>query len=151
MLVMKLCNISDVLKIFLYAAMSAITCLLIWLMFYTTDEAKALSSDVITHMSSVNKDLSESDITKYEDDEITGSEVINCIQKNLGGYTDTETAPIHIHVTTSTSVNTYTNATNIADIDEFASTRYIKPTAIFIGSIIRNENDIIIGLKFIQK
>jgi hypothetical protein len=77
--------------------------------------------------------------------------VVNFIKKYLGDYTAAEEAPLYVNVKTSASENTYTNETNIADIKNFTDTKYIKPTAVFEGKVIKNENKVIVGVSFVQK
>lgn len=98
-----------------------------------------------------NDDIIDSGIKKYDDTKVNGSEVINCIKKLLGDYPEGETAQIYIYVKTSKSENTYTDKSYFSNITDFTDSRYIKPTAVFMGKVIQNENKVILGLSFVQQ
>lgn len=138
-------------KFFLFAVCALLTCMFVKFVFMTSDEAKILGNNYTDQMGKINKDLEESGLTKYDNDELYGYDIVNCIKENLGDYASTETAPVNVYVKTTFSENTYTNGAYISNIKSFADTKYIKPTATFIGDVIRNENRVIIGLSFIQK
>jgi hypothetical protein len=87
----------------------------------------------------------------YDGNEVNGSDIVNLIKKILGDYTNLETSPVYVYVKTSLAENTYTNNIYIPYIKNFTDTRYIKPTAVFTGGVVKNKNDVIIGIKFIQK
>lgn len=102
-------------------------------------------------MSELNQDIKNSGIMKYNGIEVYGSDVVNCIKENLGDYTESETAPIYVYVKTSSAINTYINGALLDSIRDFTKTCYIKPTSVFRGEVIRNINDVIVGVNFIQK
>ena len=139
------------LKILLFGVGALITALFAILLFMTAKEGRQVGFAATTQMSELNEDIKNSGILKYKDMEIYGSEVVNCMKENLGDYTATETAPIYVCVETSSSTNTYTNGSVIEEARDFTKSRYIKPTAVFRGDIIKNTNDVIIGLHFIQQ
>lgn len=139
------------LKVLLFGVGALITALFAILLFMTAEEGRQVGFAATTQMSEINEDIKNSGILKYENMEIYGSEVVNCMKENLGDYTEAEAAPIYIRVETSSSTNTYTNGTLIDEVRDFTKPRYIKPTAIFRGDIIKNINDVIIGLNFIQQ
>ncbi len=139
------------LKILLFGVGTLITALFAVLLFMTAKEGRQVGFAAITQMSELNEDIRNSGIMKYEDQEVNGSDVVNCIKENLGDYTSTETAPIYVHVKTSTATNTYTNGSFINDVRNFTNIRYIKPTAIFRGDVVKNTNEVIIGIDFIQR
>ena len=149
---MRTGNISQALKLLLLAVTVFITCIVIIVFIRASEEAKALSNGAIDQMTELNNDIIKSGITMYDDAEVYGYDVINFIKKNLGDYDPSETAPVYVYVKTSATENIYTNNIYIPDLDDFHETsRYIKPAAVFTGDIIRNVNDVIIGVRFIQK
>lgn len=139
------------LKIFLFGVGALITALFAVLLFMTAKEGREVGFAATNQMSELNEDIKNSGILKYNDIDVFGSDVVNCIKENLGDYTATETAPLYVHVTTSTAVNTYTNGSFITEVRDFTKPRYIKPTSVFHGEVIKNVNDVIIGVNFIQK
>ena len=101
-------------------------------------------------MNELNEEIKDSDIKVYDGIDVYGSDVINCIKRLLGDYVSTETAPLYVYVKTSIE-NIYVNSAFLSDIRNFSSPMYIKPTGIFIGEVVKNENKVIEGIKFIQK
>jgi hypothetical protein len=115
-----------------------------------------LADNVIASTEDTASYYAEYDILMYDGEQIRGSEVVNFIKKRLGDYSTTQKAPIYVEVVKkapgSNHNHTYTNNEYIADIKNFSSIeRYIKPTAIFIGEVIKTENRVILGVKFTQK
>jgi hypothetical protein len=128
-----------------------LTCLLIVYFKRVADTGFDTSDTAVEQLNEFNKELSESELTMYEGLEVTGSDVVNLIKKQLGSYRVTETAPLYVYVKTSTSETTYQNGSFISNIQDFASTQYVKPVGKFNCSIVRDLNDVIIGINFKQK
>jgi hypothetical protein len=147
---MKIGFLTEAVKILTFAAAVIITCILVWLGFEAANSAKVISNSAVEQMTELNNEIKDNDIKMYEDSEVEGSIVVNVIKKYLGGYADGETAPIYIYVKTNTSEHTYVNGHDLPEIKNFASVSYIKPTAVFSGDIVENENNIIIGVTFTQ-
>ncbi len=139
------------LKILLFGVGALITALFAVLLFMTAKEGRQVGFAATTQMSELNEDIKNRGILKYDDVEVYGSDVVNCIKENLGDYTATEIAPIYVRVETASSVNTYTNGSVIDEMRDFTKLRYIKPTTAFRGDIIKNTNDVIEGINFIQQ
>lgn len=148
---MKTGNINTALRLLLFAVSVLITCIVVKTGLTAAEEAKRISYNAVNQMSELNHDLEDSGIMMFDDNEVYGSEVVNLIKKELGDYTLEETSPISISVRTVVSSNTYTNNSCITHVKDFTDISYIKPTAIFQGDIIKNSNDIIIGINFVQK
>jgi len=147
---MKTNNITDVTKILILAASTIITCLIVAIGMNMARDAKTLSNTATSQMSELNDDISNSDIKMYDGSYVTGSEVVNFIKKQLGDYAASQTAPIYVYVKT-VSENTYDNGNNIANIKNFSHNMYIKPTSSFLGKVVKNINNVIIGVNFIQQ
>lgn len=133
------------------AATVIVTCTIVWLGFQATEMARGLSNNAMGQMQDFADDIKDSGIMKFDGTRIDGSEVINCIRKNLGEYENLETAPVYITVTTGSATNTYTNNTYFSNITSFADTRYIKPMSNFQGDVVKNENGVIMGIVFVQQ
>ena len=100
-------------------------------------------------------EYAEHDLEVYNGETVRGSEVVNFIKKKLGDYSSSEAAPLYVELVTSysgtTYRKTYINNEYIDDIRNFSSNEfYIKPTALFACEVIRNNNRVIIGMKFTQ-
>lgn len=136
-------------------AVVIVACIIIYIKkFY--DDTKRSTDKVINHSKEIAEDYDEYELTKYEDQEIKGSEVVNFIKENLGDYLSTETAPIYVRVITVVSgvsySNDYVNKVHIKDIRNVSALNYfIKPTAYFNCEVIRSANKVILGIKFTQK
>lgn len=148
---MKTNNMSDALKLILLAVAAFITCIVVFVSISAVDTAREVSGSAISQIASMNDDIKDSELLKFDDTEVTGSEVINCIRKYLGDYTASEIAPISVCVKTSSTEHTYINGSYNTNIKNFTDTRYIKPTAVFAGDIIKNANNVIISIVFKQK
>ena len=139
------------LKGLILAAGVAITCLVISLGFHASGEAKNITSTSTARLSEFSTELKESNLTSYDELVLTGSDVVNFIKKHLDGYSSIEDSPLCIYIKTSKAENTYSNSSNIVNIKNFTHDQYISPLAKFIGEVIRDENDVIYLMKFIQK
>ncbi len=144
-------NISDALKLMLFGVSVLITCMLIKVFFITSDEANALSEAAIGQMQEMNNDIRDSGIMKYNDMELYGSDVVNCIKKYLSDYSTPEVSNLYVRVKTTKSENTYQNDEYIDNIKNFDDIKYIKPTASFCGEVVKDINDVIIGICFTQR
>lgn len=141
----------NALKGLIIAAGVAITCFIISIGFYFARESKTISAESANNLNDFSNELSESDITMYDGLEITGSDVVNFIKKELGEYGDSDTAPFYVFVKTVIAENTYQNNINFANMQNFTHSMYIKPISKFIGEVVRDGNNVIIGIRFIQK
>ncbi len=145
------------LKGLILAAGTIITCVVISLGFYISKEAQATASAGTSRIGKINSEFSESDKSMYDGSKVSGNEVINAIKKVSG-------QEVCICVVTKTNSTYYgysfdensgelknqnKNTYNIAQSATSAS--YINPYAIFKGTVIRNENGAITGIKFQQK
>ncbi len=142
---------SNATKFLLLAFSLGITCLLIVYFKRVADTGFDTSSTAREKLTEFNLCLSESEITMYEGVEVKGSDVVNFIKKHLSSYSATEIAPMYVYVKTSTTEATYQNGASVTNIQDFSSTLYIKPVAEFISAIIRDPNDVIIGVTFQQR
>jgi len=143
-------QITDATKIIILAATTLITCILVSMGFISMRSAKELNQTAITQMTDLNNELKDSDIKMFENIDVYGSEINNFIKKELGDYEDGETGHLYVYIKTSTKENTYYNGSQISNLRNFTHENYIKPTAIFNGKIDKNENGVILGVRFTQ-
>ncbi|NLK27898.1 MAG: hypothetical protein GX306_06100 [Clostridiales bacterium] len=143
--------ITDSTKIMLLAGSTIITCVLVALGLTAMRTAKNLNEAAILQMAELNQGLKDRDIKMFDAMEVYGSEVVNFMRKHLGDYDAGEIAPIYVIIKTSTKEKTYQNGSEIKNLQNFTNENYIKPTALFYGEVIQNENDVILGIKFTQK
>ena len=149
---MRVNNIEKATYILILAASTIITCVIVWIGFTAMNTGKELAFSANEQITKLNNDIKDSGITKFEKLEVQGSEVINFIKKYLGDYSEGETGEIYISVKTNNSENTYTNGAYIDYFYDFTNSEYyIKPTGLFRGEVIKNENEVILGVEFVQK
>ena len=142
--------LNAIMKFLLLAFGLMLTCILV---LYGSRVAKTgmdTSTTALNKMNTFNKELAESDITMYGGMEVRGSDVVNFFKKHLGGYGPSEESVMYIHVVTAVNNSTYKNGVAEPDITNFASALYIKPNALFKCEVIRDANDVIIGVSFVQ-
>jgi hypothetical protein len=139
------------LKILLFGVGALVTATFAILLFITAKEGRQVGLAATMQMGELQEDIKSSGIMKYDDIDVYGSDVVNCIKEHLGDYSAAETAPIFIHVETTSGINTYTNGSVLKQVRDFTDSHYIKPITVFQGDVIKNINDVIIGINFIQK
>lgn len=145
------------LKGLILAAGVIITCLVVGIGFYISREASAAATNGTGQISRMNKEVSESDKVMYDGLTVTGSEVINAINKY-------KSEDISVKVTTKKSVVYYNrllknNDKELGDVSSasvkntqiITSSYYINQKAQFTGEILRDVNDTIIGISFVQQ
>ncbi len=149
---MKHKNNDIVAQIFLAVVGVILVGIIIYYTMGSVSSTTRLADNIITNSEKMAVDYDEYEIVKYDCEDIRGSEVVNFIKRQLGDFSATEEAPIYIEVISKASSATYTNNTYTEQIKNFSIIdRYIKPTAIFAGEVIRTGNDVIIGVKFSQR
>ena len=140
----------NILKGILLGTGVLLTCIIISIGFMVAKQSMKISSANSKELDEISSELSERDLVMYDGLEVKGSDVINCIKKQLGSYTNTETAPVSVNVITSNTNYTYVNGASIEAINNFANDKYINPLKKFIGKAVRDKNKVIICLRFTQ-
>ena len=144
------------LKGLILAAGTIITCIVISLGFYISREARDTAASGAGQISKLNAEFNESDKVMYDGLSVSGSEVINVINKFKNG-------DIAIQVNTKKSSTYYdnvlddkqteiigTSSASVKSAQNSQSNVYINPNGQFLGSIIRDVNYTIIGIIFSQ-
>lgn len=143
------------LKGLLLAAGTIITCIVIGLGFYIAREARDTAAGGAGQISKLNAEFNESDKVMYDGLEVSGSEVVNVINKFKNGN-------IGIRVATKKKTVSYIYAVNadgnlgdsssasVKEAQKTESANYINPNAQFIGEILRDANNTITGISFAQ-
>lgn len=144
------------LKGLILAAGTIITCIVISLGFYISREARDTAASGAGQISKLNAEFNESDKVMYDGLSVSGSEVINVINKFKNG-------DISIQVNTKKSSTYYVNvlddkqteiigssSASVKTAQNSQSNTYINPNGQFLGSIIRDVNYTIIGIIFSQ-
>lgn len=145
------------LKGLILAAGVIITCLVVGLGFYISREANAAATNGTGQISRMNKEFAESDKVMYDGLDVTGSEVVNAINKfkneDISVKVITKKSVVYYNrylINSDTEIGGVSNA-SVKDTQTITSSYYINQKAQFTGSIIRDVNDTIIGISFVQK
>mgnify|MGYP001060428767 FL=1 len=144
------------LKGLILAAGTIITCIVISLGFYISREARDTAASGAGQISKLNAEFNESDKVMYDGLSVSGSEVVNVINKFKNG-------DISILVNTKKLSTYYVNvlddkqteiigssSSSVKTAQNSQSNTYINPNGQFLGSIIRDVNYTIIGIIFSQ-
>ncbi|BCN30244.1 hypothetical protein [Anaeromicropila herbilytica] len=144
------------LKGLILAAGTIITCIVIGLGFYIAREARDTASSGAGQISKLNAEFNESDKVMYDGLDVSGSEVINLINKYREGdisiKVKTKKSTVYygkILSSSDTEIGTDSNA-SVKDAQKSSSVYYINQNAQFTGEVLRDSNNSIIGISFIQ-
>lgn len=148
------------LKALLLAAGVIVTCIVIGLGFFIAREARDTASTSTGQISKLNAEFQESDKVMYDGMSVSGSEVINVINKFKN-----DTMGIIVTTKSGTTTNYIFNvsadgdhyklgavtSSNTKNAQKVESANYINPNAQFACVILRDANNAIIGMHFTQK
>lgn len=151
------------LKGLLLAAGTIITCIVISLGFFIAREARDTATDGAGQISKLNAEFNESDKVMYDGMMVSGSEVVNVINKFRNNM---------LSVTVRTKVSDISYNYQLKKVDDGTEESnwklgeesmskgytavdvnhagYINPNAQFRGEVIRDKNHVIIGIFFTQ-
>lgn len=145
------------LKGLLLAAGTIITCVIIGLGFYIAREARDTAANGAGQISKLNAEFNESDKVIYDGLMVSGSEVVNVINKFKNDA-------ISIKVITKKGASFYNYGLNngeselgneggasVKEAQDSTSNTYINPNEQFLGTVIRDVNNTIIGISFFQQ
>lgn len=151
------------LKGLLLAAGTIITCIVISLGFFIAREARDTAADGAGQISKLNAEFNESDKVMYDGLTVSGSEVINVINKfrnsNLSVLVENNKVktPYYYELVSRTSESgekTWSlGAKTMSDgyaVQNSSSSSYINPNAQFTGDVVRDVNHVIVGIVFQQ-
>lgn len=139
------------LKGLMLAAGVILTCVVIGVGFYVAREAKSTAMSSTQRLSEFKKEISENSITKYDDTEVSGSDVVNFAKKMLGTYEADEVAPVYVRIETSKHSESYENDTYVKALRDVTNIRYVSPLKLYVSDVIRDDNDVITGVVFVEK
>ena len=144
-------NSSSILKLI---AGIAITCGLITFGFLIYNQAKSSGDKIANKTINMASSIAESDITQYDGETVSGSQVINLVKTytnngdkiTIGVDNGTGTYLYYVYEKDLIDKSTLT----VAEMKDIADqTHYVNPTSSFLGEIIRNpDTDAILGLWF---
>ena len=132
------------LKAFLLAASTIITCIIVGLGFAMAREAKQIGNHVVDELHRYRTTIEEQDYTRYDGATVYGTDVVNLMKKEFGA----ESGEFSVTVENESIGYTYRTPEDVKKVQEPETVHYIAPTAEYVGSIIRNRNDVIVELVF---
>lgn len=145
------------LKGLLLAAGTIITCVIVGLGFYIAREARDTAANGAGQIARLNAEFNESDKVIYDGLKVSGSEVINVINKFKNDL-------LCIEVKTKKGTSSYNHTLNrertalsdgtgasVKAAQDRLSETYINPNGQFRGSVVRDSNNTIIGIFFEQE
>ena len=145
------------LKGLILAAGVIITCLIVGIGFYISREASAAATNGTGQISRMNKEVAESDKVMYDGLDVTGSEVINAINKykseDISVKVETKKSTVYYNrlLTNSDKELGGESSASVKNTQTITSVYYINQKAQFNGEILRDVNDTIIGISFVQQ
>ncbi len=139
------------------AVVGIIVVFVVGMAFFLFRQASSNLSTVTGKVTQMTAEMAEADVSMYDGTTVTGSEVINAINR----YKSEEMGVI---VTTKNNVVAYYNrkieggslkgssgCSSLRTAQIKSENNYINPTGKFEGTIRKNSNDAIIGISFQQK
>ncbi len=141
----------NALKGLMLAAGVILTCMVIGVGFYIAREAHSTALASSNKLSEYKKDIQESSYTKYDGMNVSGSDVVNFAKKNLISYDAENLAPVYVSIKTSTHEEIYVSNQYLKNLRDFSHVRYVNPISMFVGSVVRDANDVIVGVVFEEK
>ena len=142
------------LKGLLLAAGTVITCIVIGLGFYIAREARDTASSGAGQINRLNAEFMESDKIMYDGIHVSGSEVVNVINKfkndDLCIKVETKKGGIVNYGYTDETLANKSSHT-IKETQNLKGLYYVNPNALFQGEVLRDNNNVIVGLYFKQQ
>lgn len=128
--------------------------------FFVFRTVKSTGDDVTNQVTGKMTAALEAQYTAYEGTTVTGSEVINLINDTYSGqepiyitvYTNLDAGgKTYCYSTALAKIASATESTLVQSAKDKTKNEYITPTGQFVGTVVRNNNNAIIGLEFKQK
>ena len=144
------------LKGLMLAAGIIITCVVISLGFVIAREAKDTASGGVNQLNMLNNEFAEGDKTLYDGVSVSGSEVLNVIRKyqgqSLGILVKTNKISTYYGVSFDEATGALTGQAGKTYTDALdpANDHYINPYGSFKGKVVRDINNVIVGIIFEQ-
>lgn len=128
--------------------------------FFFFTSSKEQAGSLSSKMATINESLSSIDVDMYDGTVVSGSEVLNAINKfkseEMSIQVKTKASSLYYYYNYSiaeTDGNKKLTTSNVATLQSARTkgkSNYINPLGHFNGSIIRDSNDTIIGIRFEQ-
>lgn len=135
------------LKALLIAASTVITCIIVSLGFSLAREAKQLGNHVVEELYHYRSAIEERDFMRYDGVIVYGADVTNLMKRELSEEKN------GFRVTIREDGKSYSYETLSAAEKAFVlgSDAYILPVSEYVGSVKKNENEVIVEIVFTKK
>ncbi|NLY17604.1 MAG: hypothetical protein GX045_01300 [Clostridiaceae bacterium] len=143
------------LKAILMSAGVVVTLIVVSIGFMLMRSGQQAAKDTMGKLGQVNEELSESQYAMYDDNEVSGYDVVNALKKfkneYIGIYVETKKngGKWYIYSVSGDSLTASTN--EMKNVMDEKSIEYINPYGKFTSEIQRDLNGTIIAIKFTQK
>lgn len=150
-------NISNVIKLLIFAAGVILSCILVAIGFYIGRSGKSYVNNGSNQYSKMMSDYDDLDITMYDELEVPGKELTSLIEKfpaesvEIEVYTTKNLSNADNNVADKGVLSKIYTVTDHAVVTDKLSPNYINPIATFVGKVSRNENGIVYLITFTQQ
>lgn len=164
---MKTNFMSDASKLLIFAATIIVVCVLCAIGFKTANEGKSIVSSGTSQLNAMSSEYQDVNKSIYDGSTILGSELASMIKKTIekGEYlsivvktlADANAGGTHYnyHHTDTDGVHTISNhetaSIAMTVTDSKSDTNYINPSAQFLGTVYKDENNNVICIMFQQQ
>lgn len=132
------------LKALLIAASTIITCIIVGIGFSMAREAKQLGNLVVEELHQYRTVAEERNIMKYDGVVVYGNDIVNLMKRELKG----EKTGFCVRVCDGEKVYCYMTSDEIQKVQNPEYEEYIHPLSQYVGSVVKNKNEVIIEVKF---
>jgi hypothetical protein len=161
---MKINYLSDASKILIFAATIIVVCVLCAIGFKTANEGKSIVSSGTSQLNAMSSEYQDVNKSIYDGSTILGSELVSMIKKTiekeeyisivvktLSGNTITHYN--YTHSVSAEGVHTISGTPAAAKMvtDKKSEDNYINPSAQFLGTVYKDENNNVICILFEQQ
>lgn len=167
---MKLNNLSEAVKILIFAATVIVVCVLCAIGFKTTNEGKSVVSSGTSQLNSMSSEYQDVNKSIYDGSTILGSELtsmikkaiekdeyISIVVKTLANTTGVSYNYAHVVTANTDGSQTHTISPTgtpnplTSVISDKSSVNYINPSAQFLGTVFKDVNNNVICILFEQQ
>lgn len=115
--------------------------------FSLAKEAKQIGNCVVEELHVYRSALEERDYMKYDGAVVYGGDVVNLMKKELSE----EKTGFCVTVCDKRQSRSYATIAEAEAAWEYESPEYVEPVEEYIGTVVRNANDVIVEIQFMKK
>jgi len=142
--------VTNALKFLYFAGTLIITCMLLSVGFSIFHKIDNVSKNVIKDLNEEAIRFEEGKFIAFDNNICQGYEVINLLNREFSGTPAGKKGEMYIKVVSRDRETVYSGSEYLSDIRNPESDKYIRPLAEYYGSIVRDKNNSIIGIEFVE-